>query len=140
MDGYQGTQASSELRAHVVLVTKGRRGVLSLDAVQDLRAIFARVCEDFKAKLVRCSGLDDHVHLLVSDPPRISLSNLVSNLKSVSTRRLRGTRPEVTGGHQRGVVWSPHSFAASSRKAALSLMSEYVRNHSEGVKTARPGQ
>src|SRR3954468_20943595 len=86
MDGYQGTQASSELRAHVVLVTIGRRGVLSHDAVQDLRAIFARVCEDFKAKLVRCSGQDDHVHLLVSYPPRISLSNLVSNLKSVSTR------------------------------------------------------
>jgi putative transposase len=141
MDGHRGTQAGFEFRAHVVLVTKGRRGVLSLDAVQDLRAIFARVCEDFKAKLVRCSGLDDHVHLLVSNPPRISLSNLVSNLKSVSTRRLRGARPEVTGGHHRGVVWSsPHYFAASSRKAALSLMSEYVRNHSEGGKTARPGR
>jgi putative transposase len=140
MDGHQGTQAGFELRAHVVLVTKDRRGVLSHDAVQDLRAIFVRVCEAFKAELVRCSGQDDHVHLLVSDPSRISLSNLDSSLKSVSTRRLRGARPDVRGGHQRGVVWSPHSFAASSRKAALSLTSEYVRNHSEGAKTARPGR
>ena len=140
MDGHRGTQANFEFRAHVVLVTKDRRGVLSHDAVQDLRAIFARVCEDFKAKLVRCSGQDDHVHPLVSDQPRISLSNLVSNLKSVSTRRLRGPRPDVTGGHQRGLVWSPHSFAVSSRKAALSLMSEYVRNHGEGAKIARPGR
>jgi REP-associated tyrosine transposase len=34
-------------------------------------------------------GADDHVHLLVADPPQIAVARPVNSLQGVSARRLR---------------------------------------------------
>ena len=116
------------LHAHLVFVTKYRRDVLSDLAIRDLCRIFAKVCRDFEAELVDCSGEDDHVHLLVGYPPKVTLSRLVNSLKGVSSRRLREVRPEVTGRYHQGVLWSPSYFVASCGGAPLSGIADYVRN------------
>ena len=69
---------------------------LSALAIRNLSGIFAKVCRDFEAELVECSGEDDHVHLLVRYSPKVALSKLVNSLKGVSSRRLREIRPEVS--------------------------------------------
>ncbi len=56
-----GRHVVYDLHAHLVFVPKYRRDVLSALAVSDLAAIFAKVCRDFEAELVECSGEDDHV-------------------------------------------------------------------------------
>jgi putative transposase len=134
MNRQSGMQHSFPRHAHVVLVTKYRRGVLSRHAIRDLRNVFASVCEAFEAKLVTCTGDDNQVYRLVSYPPRTSLSGLVSIMKATSTRKLRGPRPEVSGDRHRGIVWSPHYFTAFSAAAAHSPISEYVRNVDAGAK------
>ena len=80
------------LHVHLVFITKYRRDVLSELAIGDLRHIFAKVCNDFDAQLIECDGEDDHVHLLINYPPKVSLSKLVNSLKGVSSRRLRSSR------------------------------------------------
>ena len=114
------------LHVHLVFVTKYRRDVLSGPAIRDLNAIFSKVCEDFKARLVECNGEDDHVHLLVEYPPQVSISKLVNSLKGVSSRLLRMHRPEVSGRYFKGVLWSPSYFAASCGGAPISIIRQYV--------------
>ena len=114
------------LHVHLVFITKYRRDVLSELAIQDLRHIFAKVCNDFEAQLVECDGEDDHVHLLINYPPKISLSKLVNSLKGVSSRRLRSFRPEITGRYRKGVLWSPSYFAASCGGDPLDIIRKYV--------------
>ena len=114
------------LHVHLVFITKYRRDVLSELAIQDLRHIFAKVCNDFEAQLVECDGEDDHVHLLINYPPKISFSKLVNSLKGVSSRRLRSFRPEITGRYRKGVLWSPSYFAASCGGAPLDIIRKYV--------------
>lgn len=121
------------LHVHLVFVTKFRRDVLSELAIRDLRAIFAKVCKDFEATLVECSGEDDHVHLLVEYPPKVALSKLVNSLKGVSSRRLRAFRPEITGRYRKGVLWSASYFAASCGGAPLTIVRQYVENQRKGV-------
>jgi putative transposase len=120
------------LRAHLVFVTKYRRDVLSEPAIDDLKAIFLRVCADFKARLVECNGEDDHVHLLVEYPPQISLSKLVNSLKGVSSRLLRMRRPEISGRYFKGVLWSPSYFAASCGGAPILVIRQYVEQQRAG--------
>jgi putative transposase len=107
-------------------------------AIQDLAAIFAKVCNDFSAELKECSGEDDHVHLLVIYPPKMAISGLVNSLKGVSSRRLREIRPQVSGRYSKGVLWSPSYFAASCGGAPLAIIAEYVRNQREGALPPRP--
>ena len=133
MDVRKGRHVVYALHAHLVFVTKYRRGVLSAPAIQDLATIFAKVCRDFGAELVACSGEDDHVHLLITYPPTVVLPRLVNSLKGVSSRRLREMRPEVTGRYRQGVLWSPSYFVASCGGAPLSVIAEYVRSQREGT-------
>ena len=62
------------LHVHLVFVTKYRRGVFTKAILDDLKEIFASVCHDFEAELVEFDGEDDHVHLLVTYPPKIAIS------------------------------------------------------------------
>jgi putative transposase len=133
-----GRHVVYSLHVHLVFVTKYRRQVLSALAIQDLAAIFAKVCNDFSAELKECNGEDDHVHLLVIYPPKMRISGLVNSLKGVSSRRLREIRPEVSGRYSKGVLWSPSYFAASCGGAPLSMIAEYVRNQREGALPPRP--
>ncbi len=128
MEIRRGRHVVYALHAHLVFITKYRRDVLSALAIRDLNGIFAKVCEDFGAELVECSGEDDHVHLLITYPPKVILSKLVNSLKGVSSRRLRDMRPEITGRYHQGVLWTPSYFVASCGGAPLSVVAEYVRS------------
>ena len=116
------------VHVHLVFVTKYRRGVLDGDAILRLRVMFAKVCDDFEAELVELNGEDDHVHLLVSYPPKVSLSRLVNSLKGVSSRLLRRERPDLRGRYWKSVLWSPSYFASSCGGAPLSIIQQYVKS------------
>lgn len=86
-----------------------------------------KVCSDFGAELREFNGEDDHVHLLVEYPPKVSISTLVNSLKGVSARRLRA---QFTGRVNRHLIhghfWSPSYFAASCGGAPLSIVKQYI--------------
>ena len=93
-----GRHCIFNIHIHLVFVTKYRRQVFDGDAIKQLRTIFTKVCADFEATLVGMDGGDDHVHLLVEYPPKVSVSSLVNSLKGVSSRlrRQRATRHRET--------------------------------------------
>ena len=124
----RGRHVVYALHAHLVFVTKYRRDALSALAISDLRSIFAKVCRDFESQLIECDGEDDHVHLLVTYPPKVALSRLVNSLKGVSSRLLRDAGPEVHSRYGRdNALWSPSYFVASCGGAPLSIIADYVR-------------
>ena len=72
------------MHVHLVFVTKYRYRVFDGKAVESLRMIFAKVCTDFETTLVEMDREDNHVHLLIQYPPKVSVSSLVNSLKGVS--------------------------------------------------------
>jgi putative transposase len=77
------------MHVHLVFVTKYRRGVFTKKILDDMRPMFVSVCTDFEAELVEFDGEDDHVHLLVNYPPKVSVSKLVNSLKGISSLLIR---------------------------------------------------
>ena len=112
------------LQAHLVFVTKYRRNVFADDMLTDMEAIMRDVCQDFDATLMEFNGEDDHVHLLVSYPPKVALSTLINSLKGVSSRRLRAKYDIKT---HRNHLWSPSYYAASSGGAPLETLKQYIQ-------------
>ncbi|CAB3391306.1 transposase (fragment) [Kyrpidia spormannii] len=68
-----GRHCVYNLHVHLVFVTKYRRGVFTKEILEDLREIMASVCKDFEAELLEFDGEDDHVHLLVTYPPKVAI-------------------------------------------------------------------
>jgi putative transposase len=97
------------MHVHLGFVTQYRRDVFTGEILDNLRCICASVCADFEAELVEFDGEDDHVHLLVNYPPKVSDSALVNSLKGVSSRVIRkknylSIRRKLWG----GALWSPN--------------------------------
>ena len=115
------------MHVHLVFVTTYRQGVFTKEILNDLRGIFASVCHDFEATLVEFSGSDDHVHLLVNYPPKVSVSILVNSLKGVSSRLIRKKKyPRIQKNLWGGSLWSPSYFAGSCGGASIEIIRQYI--------------
>mgnify|MGYP000011737095 CR=1 FL=1 len=121
-----GRHCIFKLHAHLVFVTKYRSKVLEGYMYPTLQMLFEKVCGDFEAELIEFNGEDDHVHLLVHYPPKISIAKLVNSLKGVSSRKLKVHHPEVANRYYKGALWSPSYFAASCGGAPLDIIKQYV--------------
>ena len=85
----RGRHCFFALNVHLVFVTKYRRSIFTDEHLMTIRASAEKVCGDFGASLREFNGERNHVHLLVSYPPKVSISSLVNSLKGVTSRVLR---------------------------------------------------
>ena len=113
---------------HVLLVftPKWRRRMFSAAHLETLQELFASVCTDFQATLAEYNGEPDHVYLLVTYPPQVSLSKLINSLKGVSSRRLKVLHPDIRRHYWGCALWSRSYFAASVGGAPLEVLLQYI--------------
>lgn len=123
----RGRHCVFQLHVHLVFVTKYRRAVFTKRVLADLERIFSDVCCDFEASLVEFNGEDDHVHLLITYPPKVAISHLVNSLKGVSSRILRRQhRATISKKLWGDSLWSPSYFAGSCGGAPISIIRQYI--------------
>ena len=123
----RGRHVVFNLHVHLVFVTKYRQKVFTKEILDDMQQIFESVCSDFEAQLVEFDGENDHVHLLVNYPPKVSISKLVNSLKGVSSRMIRRKNyPSLREKLWGGALWSPSYFAGSCGGAPISIIRQYI--------------
>lgn len=115
--------------SHLVFVTKYRRNVFTKEMLNDMKIVFTETCVQMEGALLQFGGEDDHVHLLVSYPPKMALSNFVGKLKGKSSYVLRRKywnllKEKLWGKH----LWSPSYCAVSCGGAPLEIVRRYVEN------------
>jgi putative transposase len=92
--------------------------------------VFKNICELNNSTLEEFDGEADHVHLLVTYPPRIALSVLVNSLKGVSSRKLRQNfkifKKKYWG--EKVALWSRSYFVASVGGAPIELLKQYIES------------
>ncbi|TQJ92912.1 IS200/IS605 family transposase [Streptomyces sp. SLBN-31] len=122
-----GRHVIYNLHAHLVFVTKYRRGVFDDTMLKRCEEIMREVCAGFDVEIREFNGEADHVHLLVHYPPKVALSKLINSLKGVSSRYLRA---EYTGRINHigmgSVFWSRSYFAGSCGGAPLTVIRQYI--------------
>jgi len=114
---------------HLVFVTKYRRDVLTAEMIDTLKGVFLETCLQMEGELIEFGGEADHVHLMVSYPPKTALSNFVGKLKGKSSYVLRRQyasqlKKKLWGSH----LWSPSYCAVSCGGAPLDIVRQYVLN------------
>lgn len=121
----------SDLKAHLVLTTKYRRKVINKAALERLHEIVESLMMQWDCKLVEFNGESDHIYLLFQYHPNITLSKLVNNLKSVTSRRLRQEFPEIEQSYHKDVFWNGSYFVASCGGVTISTLKTYIQNQDE---------
>jgi len=117
------------LRYHLVLATKDRRKVLSGAMLDRAAAILRTLATTWRGELVECSGEADHLHALLDLPPAARLSDVVNNLKTVTSRRLRAEFHELCEAYRgKPVLWSPSYCLITAGGAPLEVLRRYIEN------------
>lgn len=115
------------LNYHLVLVTKYRRPVLTAPMLEAFRVMAEERTTAWRGRLIEASGGADHVHLLLSLPPDVRLSEFVNALKTGTSRRLRsGFAEQVNRYYRKPVLWSRSYCVISAGGASLAVLRRYI--------------
>jgi putative transposase len=90
---------------------------------QILRTVAAR----HNITLIEIAIMPDHVHLVVSLPPTMSVSKAFNLLKGASSRELFQQKPGFRKRYPRGHFWSPGKFYRTTGDADLPTIINYVK-------------
>lgn len=96
-----------------------------------METIMREVCIQFESEIAEFNGEQDHIHILVNYPPKVSLSKLINSLKGVSSRKIRQKFPEIKvhwTNKKSGALWSPSYFAGSVGGAPLDVLKRYIED------------
>ena len=120
----------TKLVVHLIFTTKYRRKLFDGYMIEQLREAFDSACEKLECDLLEMDGEADHVHLLIAYPPKLAISVMVNNRKSVSSRRIRILNAHIPRQSKSAALWSRSYFACSAGGATIETLREYVQSQS----------
>ena len=74
--------ALSDIKYHIVWITKYRYKVLRGDVAERARDLIRQICESREIKIIRGAVSPDHIHILVAAPPHLAPSKIVQYIKA----------------------------------------------------------
>jgi putative transposase len=112
----------------LVWTTKYRKPVLVGAVGMRLRELIREICGGEDVHILKGHVSKDHVHLLVSIPPQVTISRLVQRLKGKSAyvmlQELAPLRKQFWGRH----LWARGYFWCSSGNVTDQVIAEYIAN------------
>ena len=105
-----------------------RKAVFTDKLLTELETVFASILKTRGGELLEFNGEKDHVHLLVSYKPSISVSNLVANLKATSSKIMWRNHADylMTKYWGKRVLWTGSYFIASCGGVTIDQLRKYV--------------
>jgi len=80
---------------HIVFIPKYRKKVMYGQVKADIREIIKILCNYKKVDIIEGAICPDHVHLCVSTPPKLSISDFMGYLKGKSALMIHNKHPEM---------------------------------------------
>jgi len=111
---------------HLVWATKERRPLITGNIEAEVHGHLTGKADALDAIVHAVGGIDDHVHMLVSIPPKVSVSDFVGQLKGASAFHINHM-PDSLG----NFGWQRSYGAISVGPAGLARAIAYVRNQKE---------
>jgi putative transposase len=74
---------------HIVWATKDRVPLITEDIQSKLYGYISRKVKKMNCILHALGGIEDHVHLVVSIPPKLSIADFIANIKGSSSHYVK---------------------------------------------------
>ena len=120
-----------DLKYHVVWITKYRKQVLKGEIAIRLRELVRQTCATLDVQILTGHVSPDHVHLLVSVPPNISISDLMQGIKGRSSRKMLEEFGELKRQYWGRHLWARGYFAVSTGNVTDEVIQQYIESHGD---------
>ena len=126
----KGSHSIFNLKYHIIWCTKYRYRVLTKEVAQRTREIIREICASNYVDILSGNVGPDHIHILVSVPPSISISKLMQYIKGKCGRKLLQEFEQLKKRYWRQHVWSRGYFAVTVGNLNDKQVQEYIENQS----------
>ncbi len=120
--------ALSDIKYHIVWITKYRYKVLRGDVAERARDLIRQICESREIKIIRGAVSPDHIHVLVAAPPHLAPSKIVQYIKGRSSRRLQEEFPALRKRYWGQHLWARGYFCATVGAVDEKTIMAYIEN------------
>ena len=136
--GYRHTaHATYDIKYHLVWITKYRKMVMRGKIGSRIRELIRMVCKNNDVEIIAGHVSVDHVHMLVSVPPHLSVSSLMQKIKGYSSRKIMMEFKEMNKLYWGKHFWARGYFAATSGNVTDDVIEEYIRTQDAKEKSEK---
>ena len=115
------------LQYHIVFAPKYRRKVIYGQLKADVGVILQKLCEEKNVEIIEAEACPDHIHMLVSIPPQLSVAQFVGFLKGKSTLMLFDRHANLKYKYGSRHFWCRGYYVDTVGKNEK-MIAEYIRN------------
>ena len=131
MSNYRSLSHSKwECKYHVVFIPKYRKKAIYGEIRRHLGDALRRLAEQRESRIEEGHLLPDHVHMMISIPPKYSVSQVIGYMKGKSAihiaRTFAGRKRNFVGQH----FWARGYFVSTVGRDET-VIREYIRQHEE---------
>ncbi len=130
-----GAHTKSDLRVHLVWVTKYRKPVLKGEIAVRVRDLIRQIAMEHELEIISGKVACDHIHVFVSYRPNQNISQIVQWLKGISSRVLLQEFPTMRKKFWGRHFWARGYLAVSSGAITDEMVKEYI-DEQEGEQIA----
>lgn len=118
---------------HIVFIPKYRKKVMYGKVREDVREILRTLCNYKKVEIIEGAVCTDHVHICVSIPPKLSVSEFVGYLKGKSTLMIHDKHPEFANKWNRE-FWARGCYVTTIGNINEETIKKYIAEQEEETK------
>ena len=126
----QTAHSSYRCEYHIVFAPKYRRKVIYNQIRKDIGEIIRKLCNELKVEIIEAEACPDHIHMLVSIPPYMSIAQFVGTLKSKSALMIFDRHANLKYRYGSRNFWARGYFVDTVGKNET-LIANYIKNQLE---------
>ena len=112
---------------HIVFAPKYRRKEIYGTLKKDIGQILRKLCEQKDVQIIEAEACPDHIHMLVSIPPKISVSSFMGYLKGKSSLMIFDKHANMKYRYGNREFWCRGYYVDTVGKNRKAI-AEYIRN------------
>ena len=128
----KGSHSVHQLHVHLVWSTKYRYDVLKGDIQIRCRELIRQTCDSLDIQILKGVVSKDHIHLHISYPPKLSISEILKRIKGRSAKILLVEYSELKKRYWGGHLWGIGYGAWSTGNITDETIQQYLDHHKEG--------
>ena len=116
-----------ECKYHIVFAVKYRRKVIYGKLKKEIGKIIRDLCSRKEVELIEAEACADHIHILVSIPPKLSVSSFMGYLKGKCTLMIFERHANLKYKYGNRNFWCKGYFVSTVGKNKR-VIQEYIKN------------
>ena len=125
------SHAKYDIKYHVVWITKYRHKVITREIGKRLKELLIQGCISRNLVVVKGHIDIDHVHLLLSCPPTLSVAKIVQYLTGRSSRLLQEEYRDLQKRYWGQHLWARGYFCATVGSVTDEMIKSYIEGHND---------